>query len=140
MADAKLDASLDDGLLRIGRLAGRAWGGNVDASGLADAKGNRIAVKLAAAGIVNANALLKDVAGKDLLEGTGRVSADLSTSGASIGELRSRLAGSAALQLRDGAVKGYNLARGLRQAKAALSMRQDAVAQARRPRRPTSPS
>ena len=130
VADARVDATLDGGQLRIGKLAGRAWGGTIDASGLADAKGNRLAVKLAANG-VNVNALLKDVAGKDLLEGTGRVSADVTTSGASIGDFRSRLAGTAALQLRDGAIKGYNLARGLRQAKAALSMKQDAVAQAR---------
>ena len=130
VADARVDATLDGGTLRIGKLAGRAWGGSIDASGLADAKGNRLAVKLAANG-VNVNALLKDVAGKDLLEGTGRVAADLTTSGTSIGEFRSRLAGTAALNLRDGSIKGYNLARGLRQAKAALSMKQDAVAQAR---------
>lgn len=129
VADARLDASLDGGTLRIARLAGQAWGGRIDASGSAQARTNRIAVKLAAEG-VNVNALLKDVAGKDLLEGTGRVSADLVTAGASLGALRSQLAGSAALQLRDGAVKGVNLARSLRQAKAALSMKQDAVAKA----------
>ena len=43
----------------------------------------------------------------------------------------SRLAGTAALQLKDGAIKGFNLARGLRQAKAVLSMQQDAVEQAK---------
>jgi len=127
--DAKLDATLDSGTLRVSRLAGRAWGGNVDASGSADAKSKRISVKLLANGI-NANALLKDVSGKDLLEGTGRVSADVSTSGATLGALRSNLAGAAGLQLRDGAIKGVNLARTLRQAKAALSMKQDAITKA----------
>jgi AsmA protein len=129
VADAKLDAALDNGTLRVTRLSGNAWGGNIDASGIAEAKSKRINVKLVANG-VNANALLKDVAGKDLLEGTGRVSADLTTSGASLGALRANLAGAAALQLRDGAVKGVNLARTLRQAKAALSMKQDAVSKA----------
>lgn len=130
VADARADASLDNGLLRIPRLAGKAWGGTIDASGSADANGNKVAVKLAASG-VDANALLKDVAGKDLLEGTGKVTADLTTRGATLGELRSGLDGTAALNLRDGAIKGFNLARALRQAKAALSMRQDAVQQAR---------
>ena len=130
VADAKIDAALDNGTLRIARLAGRAWGGSIDGSGSADARSQRIAVKLAANG-VNVNALLKDVAGKDLLEGTGRVSADVTTSGASLGALRSNLAGTAALQLRDGAIKGINLARTMRQAKAALSMKQDAVTKAR---------
>jgi len=129
VADARLDATLANGLLRIGQLSGRAWGGAIDANGTADSRSNRIAVKLAANG-VNVNALLKDVAGKDILEGTGRVDADLTTGGKSIGEFRSRLAGTAALNLRDGAIKGYNLARALRQAKAAISMKQDASAKA----------
>jgi AsmA protein len=129
VADAKFDAALDNGTLRVTRLAGNAWGGNIDASGTAESKSKRISVKLVANG-VNAQALLKDVAGKDLLEGTGRVSADLTTSGASFGALRANLAGAAALQLRDGAVKGVNLARTLRQAKAALSMKQDAITKA----------
>ena len=55
----------------------------------------------------------------------------LNTSGATVAALRSNLAGSAALQLRDGAIKGINLARTMRQAKAALSGRQDAVSKAR---------
>jgi AsmA protein len=129
VADARLDAALDGGVLRVTRLSGNAWGGSIDASGSADAKSKRIGVKLVANG-VDANALLKDVAGKDLLEGTGRVSADITTSGATLGALRSNLAGAAGLQLRDGAVKGVNLARTLRQAKAALSMKQDAITKA----------
>ena len=129
-ADVKIDATLDNGLLRIQRLAGRAWNGSIDASGTAEAKSKRIAVKLTADN-VNVNALLKDVAGKDLLDGTGRVTADVTTSGATVGALRSNLAGTTALQLRNGAVKGFNLAQSLRQAKAALSMKQDAVTKAR---------
>jgi AsmA protein len=129
VADARLDAALESGALRVTRLSGSAWGGSIDASGSADAKSKRIGVKLVANG-VNANELLKDVAGKDLLEGSGRVSADITTSGTTLGALRSNLAGAAALQLRDGAVKGVNLARVLRQAKAALSMKQDAISKA----------
>ena len=40
------------------------------------------------------------------------------------------LAGTAAVRLRDGAIKGINLARSFRQAQAALSLKQDAVTQA----------
>jgi AsmA protein len=130
VSDVKIDAALDNGMLRIARLAGRSWGGAIEATGSAEARSKRVAVKLNAEG-VNVNALLKDVAGKDLLEGTGRVVADVNTSGATVGAMRSALAGSASLQLRDGAVKGFNLARGIRQAKAALSGQQDAVAKAR---------
>jgi len=129
VADARLTATLDNGTLRITRLTGRAWNGSFEASGSADADSRRVAVKLDATG-VDVNALLKNVADKDLLEGTGRVAADLASNGATMGALRSNLAGSAAVQLRDGAIKGINLARVFRQAQAALSMKQDAVARA----------
>jgi AsmA protein len=129
VSDVKVDAALDNGTLHIAKLAGRAWGGTVDGSGSAEAKSRRITVKLAA-DKVDVNAMLKNVAGKDLLEGTGRVTADVSTAGATVGALRSALAGTVALQVRDGAVKGVNLARTLRQAKAALAMKTDSVNQA----------
>ncbi len=129
VADARLAATLDNGLLRVSRLSGRAWGGSFAGSGSADADSRRVAAKLDAKG-VNVNALLKDVADKDLLEGSGNVAADLASSGATVGALRSNLGGTAAMQLRDGAIKGINLARSLRQAKAALSLKQDAVVQA----------
>ncbi|HEY6513550.1 MAG TPA: AsmA family protein [Burkholderiaceae bacterium] len=129
VSEVKVDATLDNGLLRIGKLAGRAWGGTVDGSGSAEAGSRRLAIKLAADG-VDVNALLKNVAGKDLLEGTGRVTADVNTAGATVGALRSALAGQVALQVRDGAIKGVNLARMLRQAKAALALKSDSLSQA----------
>jgi AsmA protein len=129
VADAKIDASLNNGLLRVSTLQGKTWGGSVDGSGFADATGNKVGAKLAGSG-VNVNALLKDVAGFDRLEGTGRVAADVQSSGRSVAELRRALGGTASLQLRDGAVKGFNVAKALRQAKAALSLKQDAAQRA----------
>jgi AsmA protein len=107
-------------------LQAKAWGGALDASAQADARNNRVAVKAVATG-VNVAAMLKDVADKDLLEGTGRVMLDIDSQGAHIGELRSRLHGNASLQLRDGAVKGVNLAKSLRQFKAALGRSDDST-------------
>ena len=130
IADARIEARLDKGMLKVPVLQAKAWGGALDANALADARASRIAVKAVATG-VNVNALLKDVAAKDILEGTGRVNLDVDTIGHSVGELRSHLRGSAALNLRDGAIKGINLAKTLRQAKAALSLKQDAVEQAK---------
>ena len=124
IADARLDAVLDAGMLRVNHLQGKVWGGSVEGSAFADARASRIALKATASG-VNVNALLREVAGKDLLEGTGRVTLDVDSAGRSTQELKSRLRGSAALQLRDGAVKGINLAQRLRQARAALTQRAD---------------
>jgi len=120
---------LQGGVLRVTTLQGKAWSGALDATALADARANRVAVKAVATG-VEVNALLKDVAAKDILEGTGRVTLDVDTTGRSVGELRSKLHGNAALQLRDGAIKGVNLAKSLRQAKAALAMRSDSAQKA----------
>ena len=129
VADARLEATLANGVLRVPVLQGKTWGGSIDASGSADASTQRVSARLAGNG-VDVNALLRDVAGFDRLEGKGRVAADLASTGRSVGELRRALAGSASVQLRDGAIKGVNLARVLRQAKAALSARQDAVQRA----------
>ncbi len=126
---ARIDATINRGLLRVSTLQGRVWGGNVDASALAEASTGRIGIKGAASGI-DINAALKDVAAKDSMEGTGRVTMDIEATGRTVGELKSRLQGQLALQLRDGAIKGINLAKSLRQAKAAIGLKQDAVQKA----------
>ncbi|MEQ1806266.1 MAG: AsmA family protein [Burkholderiaceae bacterium] len=129
LADLALDATLETGMLRITTLHAKTWSGVLDATVLADARASRVAVKAIASG-VDVNALLKDVASKDLLEGKGRVIADIDTAGRSVSEMKSRLQGSAAVQLRDGALKGFNLAKSLRQAKAALSTNKDTAQRA----------
>jgi AsmA protein len=125
VAELRVDATLDGGVLRVPTLQAKAWGGAVDGSASADARGPRIALKATASG-VDVNSLLKDLAGKDILEGRGRIALDVASTGKSVGEWRSHVAGTAALQVRDGAIKGINLAKALRQAKAALTSRQDA--------------
>ena len=98
-------------------------------SAVADARASRVTVKGSAAG-VNVNALIKDVAAKDWIEGTGRVTLDVDTAGHSVNEMKSHLKGSASLQVRDGAIKGINLAKAMRETRAAISMRQDAAQKA----------
>jgi AsmA protein len=66
------------------------------------------------------------LANKDLLAGKGTVTLDVTGHGATLTALKQSLAGSAALNLRDGAIKGINLAQSVRQAKALLG-KQDAT-------------
>jgi AsmA protein len=122
IADVVFAATLEGGMLRVSQLSGKAWGGSFVANALADARASRITLAGNANG-VNVNALLKDVAQKDILDGTGRVVLDVDSAGRSVNELKSRLQGKAALQLRDGAIKGVNLAKSLRQAKATLGLK-----------------
>ncbi len=129
VADIRIDATLENGVLRVPALQGKIWSGSIDASAFADARASRVAVKATASG-VNINALLRDVAGKDILEGNGSVVVDVDAAGHSVSEMKSRLHGTAAMQLRDGAIKGLNLAKSLRQAKAAMTLQQDATQKA----------
>ncbi len=121
---ARIAATLRGGALRVSALQGQVWGGNVDASARADAASGRIGIKGAASGIDMQRAL-REVAGRDSITGIGRVTFDIESAGRNLAELKSHTQGVLALQLRDGAIKGINLAQRLRQAKAAINLRQD---------------
>jgi AsmA protein len=129
VAAARIDATLNSGVLRVTTLQGKVWGGSIDASALAEAATGRVGFKGTASGI-NINSALKDMAAKDWMDGTGRVTMDIEATGRSVNALKSKLQGQMALQLRDGAIKGINLAKSLRQAKAAIGLQQDAVQKA----------
>lgn len=64
--------------------------------------------------------LLKDLANKDTLEGNGTVNLDVTTRGATVGALKRALNGGASVNLRDGAVKGIDVAGTIRNAQAKL--------------------
>ena len=78
---------------------------------------------------VSIGPLLRDLAQKDVVEGRGNVALQLHAQGASTRLLTSSLAGTAALSLQDGAIKGVNLGAIARQAKAALNMQAGGFAQ-----------
>jgi AsmA protein len=130
IADLALDATMAGGKLDVNQLAGRAWSGRFAASARAEAAttpaGQRMAFKMDANGVDIAQ-LLGDVAQFKKLEGRGRVTADLNTRGGSVNALKQALGGRAAMQLTDGAVRGVNLAKTLRQWKSAVSLNKDAV-------------
>lgn len=131
LRNLKATATLDNGRLDLNPLSFTTWDGSLTARVQANAAAAQsMALQAQAQGIDIATAL-KDVAQSDLLEGHGQLQLDLRTGGRSLQALKSALDGSARLQLHDGAVRGFNLAKALRQFKAALTMQQDAVSQAR---------
>ncbi len=69
---------------------------------------------------VQAGGLMKDLLGKDHVSGLATVSLNLDGRGHTVGELRKSLGGTLQVALKNGAVKGYNLAHKLRQARAAF--------------------
>jgi AsmA protein len=84
-----------------------------------NAAGNQLALRQNLNGI-SINPLLKDLADKDLLEGRGNVALDVVSHGDSITAMKKALGGTAALSLKDGAIKGINLAQSMRDIKAKL--------------------
>jgi AsmA protein len=79
----------------------------------------RVATKQALTG-VSVGPLLKDLMGKEQLEGRGNVTLDVTSQGDTVSALKKALAGTARIDLRDGAIRGVNVAQAIRSAKTAL--------------------
>ena len=69
---------------------------------------------------VQALPLFEAAAGFDRISGTGEVQFDITTSGNSIDSMMKSMAGTAALQMKDGSIRGVNLAQVLRSAQSFL--------------------
>lgn len=95
------------------------YGGHIAGSASLDAKGNVIGLNETLTGI-NIQPLLKDIADKDVVEGHGDVTLDIATRGTTVTAMKKALSGSARAVLRDGAIKGINIAQSLRAAKARI--------------------
>ena len=70
---------------------------------------------------VSIGPLLKDLADKDLLDGRGSVNLDVRTQGATVSALKRALNGGASVNLRDGAIKGIDIAGTIRDAQAQIA-------------------
>lgn len=125
--DARIIAA--GGRLDVAPLQAKLYGGSLNGSLGINAGNNAFSVRQNLEGI-DIQPLLKDLLQKEPLEGRGSLSLDLTTRGATADALKRGLAGLAALDLRDGAVRGVNVAKMLRDAKAALRGRQNASAAA----------
>ncbi|MES2501756.1 MAG: AsmA family protein, partial [Pseudomonadota bacterium] len=66
--------------------------------------------------------LMVDAINNDMLSGTGTVNVDVTTQGASVNALKKALAGSAALNLADGALKGVDIAGSIRELKSKVNI------------------
>ncbi len=112
-AGGKLDANPLSASLYQGTLAGAAS---------VNANDNGYAVRAQLANVA-VGPLVRDLADRDVLEGRGNVTLDVRAQGTTPSALKRSLAGSSAIALRDGAVKGVNLAEILRRVKAAFGSR-----------------
>jgi AsmA protein len=123
LENVKAELKLADGKLEVAPYSANLYGGTLAGTLSADANGNRIQLKETAQNVA-LGALLRDVAQKDVLEGRGNVTADLQTAGPTVAAMKKALAGNARVQMKEGAIKGINLAESARNAKAALGGKQ----------------
>ncbi len=107
------------GRLDVNPISASLYQGTLAGTGAVNANNNSYAVKQTLAG-VSVGPLLRDAAGKDLLEGRGNVALDVTAAGNTVTALKKALAGSANVALKDGALKGVDIAGAIRQARALL--------------------
>jgi AsmA protein len=105
----KAEVKLAGGKLEVAPHSANLYGGTLAGTVTADANGNRVSVKEELKN-VSVGPLLRDAMQKDLLEGRGNVTLDVHSAGGTETALKKALAGSARLDIKDGAIKGINLA------------------------------
>jgi AsmA protein len=107
------------GRIDIAPLRAAVFRGTLDASAaLTEAGRHRLRMDLTG---VDAGLALRALAGRDALEGRGNVSLDLAAEGRTPAALERSLDGTASLKLRDGAIKGVDLADVLRRVRQAIA-------------------
>lgn len=122
VSDANAQVRLVNGKLEMSPHSARLYDGRIAGALAVDAGAHRFALKETLTA-VSIGPLLNDLADKDMLEGRGNISLDLSSAGGSVRALKRALNGTARIDLRDGAIKGINLAEALRKAKSVLGAR-----------------
>ena len=110
------------GRIELNPVAAELYGGQLGGSVALDARATpRLSLRQSLTG-VQIGPMLKDALGRDSLEGRGDVNLDVAAQGGTVSALRQTLAGSARAELRDGAVRGVNVAQAIRRAKARLGV------------------
>jgi AsmA protein len=117
----RVDVQARKGIVNISPLSAKLYQGSTIGSVSINAQATpSIAIKQNLTGIDIA-ALGKDAANFDTLEGRGNVSVNLSMQGNKVSEMKKALNGNASLNLADGAIKGINIAKKIRDAKTMLA-------------------
>ena len=119
LAKVKAEIKAANGRAEVAPHSAELYGGTVAGAISAQADGNRVSVKEKLAG-VDIGPLLRDFAQQDRLEGRGNLALDVASAGPTVEAIKKALAGSARVDLKDGAIKGINIGQVLRKAKARL--------------------
>ncbi|MGH8730907.1 MAG: AsmA family protein, partial [Burkholderiales bacterium] len=116
----RMDVKARGGRLEVNPLSANLYQGSTNGTASVNANNNQLAIRQNLSG-VSIGPLLRDALNQDLLDGRGNVALDVTATGNTVSAIKKTLNGSAALNLKDGALKGINLAQSLRNAKAMFS-------------------
>lgn len=130
LANVKTELRAADGRAEIGPHSANLYEGSLAGTLALDGNANRVALKETLTGIA-VGPLLRDFAQQDRLEGKGNVSLDVAGAGKTVNAMKSSLAGTAKLNLRDGAIKGVNIGELLRKARSAIGSQSSQAADAK---------
>jgi len=119
LSNLKAQLKAADGRAEINPHSASLYEGELTGTLTVDGNANRIALKETLTN-VSVGPLLRDAAQQDRLEGRGNVALDVTAAGATVSTMKRSLAGAAKVRLRDGAVKGIDIAELLRRARAAM--------------------
>jgi len=108
----------------VSGLKASLYGGSLSGSVFADAATNRVGLAPTLTNVA-LQPLLSDLKHKDGLVGRATVALNLTATGKTVGQMKRALNGTASLAVRDGAVKGVNIAQSLREFRSLLSAHKD---------------
>ncbi|WP_043768750.1 AsmA family protein [Algiphilus aromaticivorans] len=120
MRDVVLEVDAPKGSAKTQRLTAKLYGGNIDLSNtITPGQTPRYSTRFKVASVAGGD-LLADFLGRDLAEGLANAEVDLSSRGKTVGDIRKALNGTLSVSLSDGAVKGFDIAQTLRNARRRL--------------------
>lgn len=120
----RLDVKAQHGQLVISPLSANLYQGSLKGSLSVNAAATPVIVISQALSGIDVAALTRDAAGFDTLEGRGNVGMNLSMQGNTVSGMKKAVNGNLSLNLADGAVKGINIAKKLRDAQGLLGKSQ----------------
>jgi AsmA protein len=119
-SNVRLDVKARNGQVNVAPLSANLYQGSMNGSISVNAQATPvIAVNQTLSG-VNVAQLTKDAADFDTLEGRGNVGLNLTMRGDTVGAMKKALNGTMSLNLADGAIKGINIAKKLREAQSVM--------------------
>ena len=124
LSELKFALAAHHGLLKVSPLSANLYQGSMQGSLLVNAAGLQNIQINQTLGQINVAALTRDAASFDTLEGRGTVAMNLSMQGNTVSGMKKAMNGSLSLNLTDGAIKGINIAKKLRDAQSMLGKTQ----------------